>query len=291
VIGVAFLVLGLQYLQANGQQQAVVDGEQLMPLVLGTFPAGVRGLFVALLLAALMSTLDAMVNITSSVVTNDFVRRYFARRVGERAQVRIGQAASVGALALGCAMSLGFADVAAAWEVMIFVVVTAILVPATMRWHWWRFSARAFACSVLGTAAIVTATALGTDWTSAVQLPVTIGGSLVLCLVLGFLLPPAGRDVLVRFYASVRPFGVWGPVRRDAVAQGLVPADDPLPRLDVLNGLLTMGLQVALCLVPFYGLLWRFGEAAAALAAAVVLLAVLWFTWYRTLPPRDEPAA
>jgi Na+/proline symporter len=291
ILGVAFLVLGLQWLQANGRQHAVVDGEQLMPLVLGTFPAGIRGLFVAVLLAALMSTLDAMVNITSSVVTNDFVRRYTARRLGDKAQVRIGQAASVGALALGCAMSFSFTDVAAAWEVMIFVVVTAILVPATMRWHWWRFSARAFALSVLGTAAIVAGIALGTDLGSAIQLPVTIGASLVLCLWLGFLLPPADRNVLVRFYASVRPFGVWGPVRADAVAQGLVPANDPLPRLDVLNGFLTMGLQVALCLVPFYGLLWRFEAAGIALAAVLVLLLVLWFTWYRVLPPRDEAAA
>jgi hypothetical protein len=164
-------------------------------------------------------------------------------------------------------------------------------VPATLRWHWWRFSARAFAFGVLGTAAIVTGVALGTGWSAAVRLPVTIGASLTLCLVLGWVLPPAARGVLVRFYANVRPFGVWGPVRREAAAQGLVPARDPLPRLDVLNGFLTMGLQVALCLVPFYGLLWRFGEAGIALAAAVALLGVLWFTWYRALPPRDEAAA
>ncbi|MFO1055188.1 MAG: hypothetical protein U1F36_23465 [Planctomycetota bacterium] len=288
IIGVGFLVLGLRYLQASGQQGAVVDGEKLMPRVLGTFPPGVQGLFVALLLAALMSTLDAMVNVTSSVVTNDFVRRYFAKRLPERTQVRVGQVASVGALLLGYAISFAFTDIAAAWETMIFVVVTAILVPATMRWHWWRFSARAFTFGVIGTAVEVTTIALFTDWGNEVKLPVSIALSLLWCIGLGLMLPSTDREVLLRFYANVRPFGVWGPVRRDAVGRGLVPARDPLPWFDVLNGFLSMGLQVALCLLAFFALLWRTDSAIAAGACVVVLGVVMYFTWYRTLPPRDE---
>ena len=291
VIGVGFLVLGLHHLAAIGQAGAVVDGEKLMPMVLGTFPAGARGLFVALLLAALMSTLDAMVNVTSSVVTNDFVRRYFARSLPERTQVRVGQIASIAALALGYAMSFGFSSIAVAWETMIFVVVTAILVPSTMRWHWWRFSARAFTYGVVGTAIEVTTIALATDWGNEVKLPVTIGISLLLCLGLGFALRPTDRDVLVRFYANVRPFGRWGPVRRDAVERGLVPARDLLPWIDLLNGFLTMGLQVALCLLAFFVLLWQTEAAVAAGVGVAVLGVVLYFTWYKFLPPRDETSS
>lgn len=295
VIGVAFLVLGLQYLQAQGSAGAMVDGEALMPQVLNTFGVGVRGLFIALLLAALMSTLDAMVNVTSSVVTNDFVRRYLATRLGERAQVRIGQLASLAALGLGYGCSFLFADVGAAWEVMIFVVVTAILVPATLRWHWWRFSARAFALGVLATAVVSalleTVVAEATGWPNHVRLPLCVGISLLLCLLFGFALPPAPREVLLRFYANVRPFGVWAPVRRQAAAQGMVPARDLQPAFDVLNGLLGMALQVSLCLIPFFGLLRRWQPALAATAAAAAVGAVMYFTWYRQLPPRDEPAA
>ncbi|MBM4061911.1 MAG: hypothetical protein FJ265_12570, partial [Planctomycetes bacterium] len=236
IIGIAFLVLGLHQLAATGRAGAVVDGEKLMPMVLGTFPSGLRGLFVAILLAALMSTLDAMVNVTSSVVTNDFVRRYLARSLGPVGQVRLGQAASVAALLLGYGLSFLFVDIGKAWELMIFVVVTAILVPATLRWHWWRFSARGFGYGVLGTAVLLLAVALLTDWADAVKLPVCVGGSLVVSLVLGFALPPADREVLVKFYANVRPFGVWGPVREEAAARGLVPVRDPQPMYDVVNG-------------------------------------------------------
>ena len=288
ILGVAFLVLGLRWLADHGRAGDVVDGEQLMPLVVGSFPDGVRGLFVAILLAALMSTLDAMVNVTSSVVTNDLAGRYLWPRLGTRGKVRLGQLASLLALGVAAVTSLLFTDVATAWETMIFVVVTAILVPATMRWHWWRFSARAFTWGVLGTAAIVALVKLGVRGGDAVQLPAMVGASLLLCVSLGVALPPADREVLVRFYATVRPFGLWGPVRRDAVARGLVPANDPLPAVDACNGVLTMGLQVSLCLVPFLALLGRWHGALLAGGVVAVLGVVLYFTWYRFLPPREE---
>ena len=66
-----------------------------MPRVLQSLPTGVSGLFVAVLLAALMSTLDAMINVTSSVAVNDFLKRYLAPHLSQRGLVRGGQIASL----------------------------------------------------------------------------------------------------------------------------------------------------------------------------------------------------
>jgi hypothetical protein len=98
----------------------------------------------AVLLAALMSTISAMINVTSSVVINDFIKRYFAREMPQKRLVRLGQAASVAAVLIGFVFSLSFSNIVTAWETMVFVVVTVILVPATLRWHYWRFGAKAF---------------------------------------------------------------------------------------------------------------------------------------------------
>ncbi len=59
-------------------------------------------------------------------------------------------------------------------------------------------------------------------------------------------------DVLVKFYSKVRPFGFWGPVRREAERRGAVPVNDPMPRIDVMNGFITVVFQVSLALIPFY---------------------------------------
>ena len=284
-IGLAFLVLGLHYFS----NQANFDAEKIMPLVLKKLPIGMQGVFLAVLLAALMSTLSAMINVTSSVVLNDFLKRYFAQKRTEKQLVLWGQLASVGAIALGFILSLLFKDVVSAWETMLFVVVTMILVPATCRWHWWRFSARAFVGSMVATAVLIALQkTFFSDWSASRTLAFDTLMSLVLTIAIGWLNRPTDMDVLVRFYAKVRPFGFWGPVRAEAVRRGLVPASDRMPLVDALNAIITACFQVALALVPFYIFLrdwtqaWIWGAILAALGV------VLYYTWYRNLPSPEE---
>ena len=84
ILGVAFMILGIFFLGS----QAGFDAEKIMPLVLQRFPVGLRGFFMAILLAALMSTISAMINVTSSVVLNDFIKRYFAKNLSQKTLVR-----------------------------------------------------------------------------------------------------------------------------------------------------------------------------------------------------------
>ena len=285
ILGCSFLMLGIFYLGS----QAGFDAEKIMPLVLANLPVGIRGIFMAVLLAALMSTLDAMINVTSSVVVNDFLKRYFTRNLSEKQLVRLGQLASIIALAIGFVFSLSFADVVTAWETMIFVVVTMILVPATMRWHWWRFSAKAFVWSMAASAALVVLQKIFLPSLSPAQ---SLGYDILACflatLLIGFISRPTDMDIIVKFYSRIRPFGFWGPVRREAVRRGLVPARDPMPKLDALNGLLTAVFQFSLALIPFYCFLRKWNQALTWLFIAATLGTVLYFTWYKNLPSKNE---
>ena len=220
IIACSFLVLGIVTLGTS----AGFDAEKIMPLVLKQLPVGLQGIFMAILLAALMSTLSAMINVTSSVVTNDFLARYWAKNMTGKQLVRAGQLASVGAITVGFVFSLAFNDIVSAWETMIFVVVTMILVPSTCRWHWWRFSAKAFVWSMIATAAfIVFQKVVFPEWGVVLTLAADTFASFVLTITIGALMKPAAMDTLVAFYSKVRPFGVWGPVRREAEHRGLVP--------------------------------------------------------------------
>jgi SSS family solute:Na+ symporter len=285
ILGSAFMVLGIFYLGS----QAGFDAEKIMPLVLKKMPVGLRGLFMAVLLAALMSTISAMINVTSSVVINDFINRYFARNLTQRTLVRLGQAASVVAVLIGFVFSLSCSNIVTAWETMVFVVVTVILVPATLRWHYWRFGARAFVWSMAASAGLITlrlfffgrlhaAAALATD----------MGLSLAATVVAAALTKPADMEVLVKFYAKVRPFGVWAPVRRECERRGLVPAGDKMPRTDALNGLITAVFQFTLAILPVYLFLRNWKQLGLWAAAAAALAFVLYFTWYKNLPSKEE---
>jgi SSS family solute:Na+ symporter len=285
VIGCAFMVLGVVYLGS----QAGFDAEKIMPLVLQRFPSGMRGFFMAILLAALMSTISAMINVTSSVVINDFIKRYFARNLTQKKLVRLGQLASVAAVLAGFFFSLSFSNVVTAWETMVFVVVTIILVPATLRWFYWRFSARAYVWSMAVSTVLIVARLIAFP---RLHSAASLGADMALCfvttLIAARLTGPTETDILVGFYSRVRPFGFWGPIRREAVRRGLVPARDPMPRTDALNGLLTMVFQFGLALLPFYLFLRNWKHLGIWAGVVLSLAVILYFTWYRTLPARDE---
>ncbi len=285
ILGIAFMMLGIYYLG----NQAGFDAEKIMPLVLKKLPIGMRGLFMAVLLAALMSTISAMVNVTSSVVTNDFVKRYFARNLSQKQLVRIGQLASAVALLLGFIFSLSFTNIITAWETMIFIVVTVILVPATLRWHWWRFSAKAFVWSMgISALAITLRILLFRGLHPSLSLAIDTGLCLVITLTAALLNRPTDRDILIKFYSRVRPFGCWKPVRQEAVRRGLVPANDRQPSIDALNGILTAVFQFSLALLPFYLFLRQWRQFFNWLGVVAVLCLILYFTWFKTLPRKDE---
>ncbi len=284
-LAIAFLLLGIYYLGS----QAAFDGEKIMPLVITHLPVGLSGLFLAVLLAALMSTLDAMINVTSNVVTNDFLKRYLFKNLPEKRIIRMGQFASVVVLVLGFSFSLAFRDVISAWETMLFVVVTMILVPATMRWHWWRFSARAFVWSMACTALfIILQKLLFPSLSGTLSLGINTVASLLISISTGFIIPPTDRDILVSFYARVKPFGFWGPVRREAVSQGLMKKNDREPMWDGINGLIAPIFQFILALVPFYLFLRRWPQFWMVMLLLAGVMILLYFTWYKKLPSRDE---
>jgi SSS family solute:Na+ symporter len=285
IIACSFLILGMAYLGS----EAGFDAEKIMPLVLKRLPIGLQGIFMAILLAALMSTLSAMVNVTSSVITNDFLARYIAKNLTPKQLVRAGQLASVGAITLGFVFSLAFNDIVSAWETMIFVIVTMILVPSTCRWHWWKFSAKAFVWSMICTAAFILGQKLFfSEWGVVLTLAVDTMASLVITVTIGMLTSPAPMDALVAFYAKVRPFGFWGPVRREAERRGLVPVHDRMPMIDMLNGGITVVFQICLALVPFCLFLRQWEHMTIALMLALALGVVLYYTWYKNLPSPDE---
>jgi Na+/proline symporter len=285
IVACSFLVLGIFYLGSD----AGFDAEKIMPLVLTNLPTGIRGLFIAVLLAALMSTLDAMINVTSSVVINDFFKRYFLKNRSEKYLVKMGQLVSIIFVFTGFAFSLVFDHIISAWEVMLFVVVTMIIVPATMRWHWWRFSAKAFVWSMIASALVVIfQKVFFGHWPISLSLSLTTLGCLVSTVIIGFLNKPTDIEVLVDFYKNIRPFGVWGPVRKEVIKRNLIPENDSLPSIDALNGILSAIFQFSLALIPFYLFLRQWQQMIIWLFTAILLSCILYFTWYKNLPARDE---
>ncbi|MGZ5479188.1 MAG: hypothetical protein ACXWGZ_06305 [Candidatus Aminicenantales bacterium] len=120
------------------------------------------------------------------------------------------------------------------------------------------------------------------------SLAIDVGLGLATTIVMAALMKPADMEVLVKFYAKVRPFGFWGPVRRECVKRGLVPAKDKMPKIDILNGFITAAFQFSLAIMPFYLFMRNWKHLGIWTGAAAAIAVVLYFTWYKNLPSKDE---
>ncbi len=81
-------------------------------VVASVVPAGMRGLVIAAILSAIMSTVSGLVNSTSTLVTLDIVQRWKGRAWPEERLVRIGKWSGAVALLIGAL----FAPVVMKWE-------------------------------------------------------------------------------------------------------------------------------------------------------------------------------
>ena len=102
---------GTAYIE--GVQEAFVKADGSMnydkayPWLISTFiPTGLKGLVVAALAAAIVSSLASMVNSTSTIFTMDIYKPYFARKNRPNREVAVGRIAAGVALAIAVASSM-----------------------------------------------------------------------------------------------------------------------------------------------------------------------------------------
>jgi SSS family solute:Na+ symporter len=89
---------------------------------------------------------------------------------------------------------------------------------------------------------------------------------------------------LKTFFKTVRPFGLWKPIKKQAHASGeLSLRAHEKPGRIILNVILGMIAILGLYLAPMYLVGHWFSYAAICLGTALLATAVLYITWYRPI--------
>ena len=91
----------------------IADANEIYPTICrALLPVGLMGVVIAAMFSATMSMLSSDYNAVASVITNDIVKRIFAREASDRALLRIGRLATmlVGGLAMVLACFLVYAE-------------------------------------------------------------------------------------------------------------------------------------------------------------------------------------
>jgi Na+/proline symporter len=237
-------------------------------VMLDVLPNGLRGLLLAALLAAFMSTIDTQLNWGASYLTHDVYERFFDPEASEKRLVLVARLSVVVLAAIGAAATLGMDSVADAWKLLATITAGSGLI-LLLRWLWWRINAwseiSVMAASLIGANAVE----FGTDIAFPFSLVTVVAFALPVSLVVTFLTPPESPQTLHSFYDRVQPAGAWGPV---AEAAGQIPRRlGWRPWADVSAA--TLGIYAAIA-----GTGWMlFGSPGMALSAWIVAAALLAF--------------
>jgi len=285
---------GLEKVTPLAFVESVEDPEKIMPMVLkDQLHVGVRSIVIAGLLAAFMSTFSSTINAGASYLVRDIWQPLVRPEAGEKHLVRVGYVATLLLAVVGTMIGLMAESIGQMFNWIMVELGAAFIVPNVLRWYWWRFNGWGYAIGTfvgLAGALLVLVLTLFTEITLPLYytFPALCAVSLVASLAGTLWTRPTDEAILVPFFRNVRPFGAWGPIRRqaDLSAEELHDPVESL-RLAVVNVLLGGVAILGMYLFPMYLVGHWHVQAVACLAMAVAAVVALYFTWYRNLPESE----
>jgi Na+/proline symporter len=287
-------IMGIGNAALDAQLRA--DPETALPLIIGSMlPIGVVGFMLAALLSGFLATFSSTVNGGAAYLVKDIYQRYINPNAENRKLVWISYISSAGLILTGLIISVFGTSINTAFLWIFGTLAAGILPPNVLRWYWWRLNGQGYAAGVFGGMALSLGQVFFDQVVLAEPLPLYIGfpviavASTLLTIIVSMLTSPTDMTTLKNFYRKVQPAGFWGPAR------SAVLADEPGFRkhlsfsVEFFNTFVAMIGITALYVSMLYLVLHRLEVGFALLGTTAICAVVLYFSWYKTLPPPAEP--
>ncbi len=233
----------------------LADPERSYPLMINQFlPVGLKGIMVASLLAAFMSTLDTQMNWGSSYLVVDLYRPYLARNRSPHHYVVVARICMLLLTLLALLVSTQLTGILKAYQYLA-VVLSGTSFVLIARWYWWRITVWSEIASlassfVVGNVLLLAIPDTDEEQWFAVRLVINLVVTTGVCLLVTFATSSRGPSgQAVRFFARIRvPGRGWSRV----AAESGIPAEP----FDFRNAFVGVLGAVA----GLYGLLLCVGE-------------------------------
>lgn len=278
----SFAMLGIYHGIETGT--VIADPELVLPTVIKNYiPVGVKGLLIAGLMAAAMSTFDSTVNAGAAYWVKDLYQTYLRPNASEKDLILQSRLASLVIVLLALLFSLTITNINEIWGWITMGIGAGMFIPQVIRWYWWRFNGYGFAIgTAVGMAAAVLTKAFGGPIAEYNSFLIASGSSLVGCILGTYLTPPTESAVLSNFYKVTRPFGFWGSVRTEIPTDVLNQINEE-NRRDIIAIFFAVPWQVVLFLTGMMIVMKQWSNVFNLFGLLVVLSAGLYWFWYRHL--------
>jgi solute:Na+ symporter, SSS family len=283
-------ILALAFCMTDLRAMDKPDFELILPVVLRDYiPAGVVGLLLAGLLAALMSNFAATLNAAPAYIVNDLYKRFFNPGMTPKSQVRWSRIASLVVLAVGVLFGVLATSITEAMMWIVGGLYGGYVMANVLKWYWWRFNGHGYFWGMMaGLLSAMFAPSLAPRLhfhvaSTLYLFPVILGCSLAGCLLGTLLTRPEDDAVLKKFYRTVNPWGAWGPVREKVVKENSSFRPNPDFAKDAANVAVGIVWQLCLTALPIYLVLREWPWVCAIAGTLVVTSVFLKFNWYDKL--------
>ena len=272
------------------------DLEVLLPKVINFHvPVGVKGLLLAGLLAAFMSTFSAFVNAGPAYIVNDIYKKYFKPNASSKHYLKASHIASFSVVALGVFMGF-FADSINSLTLWITSALFGGYVASNfLKWIWWRFNGWGYFWGMFSGLIIASLQFLldqnkgsfsqdsllfELSHMQAIYLfPIIFIVSLTGSFLGTFLSEPTDMKTLKSFYKTVRPWGWWAPVYKELLKEESTLKKNTDFWNDMFNCAIGIVWQSSMIVMPIYFVIRDYPKGLIALSVFVITSLILKFTW------------
>jgi len=227
------------------------------PAMLTLAPAGWRGLIIASLLAAYISTISTHLNWGASYITGDFYGRVVRPDASAKQLVLVGRISTVVMMLLASGLALWLQTAKQGFDLILSVGAGTGLI-YVLRWYWWRINAASEIIAMIASVVVAGYFQLVSkhgleDWQ---VLCLSVGITTFIWMLVVLLTPAEPREKLVSFCRLVKPGGPgWKTVYQYAAAEG-EPIEAVPPGETLSVGLCRMMLGCA----SIYGAMFALGH-------------------------------
>ncbi|MBN2355119.1 sodium:solute symporter, partial [candidate division KSB1 bacterium] len=291
------LIAGLQsLLQGDWQSklhllsfQGTVNPERILPaVILFNVPVGLRGLILVALVAACMSSFDTHVNRTSAFFIRDIYQRYLRPKAGNRELIISSYIFILVLVGSSYLMAYTVRSINDIWGWLVMGLQVGLIIPAMFKFYWWRFNGGGFACGTLaGLVAAFVQRALWPDIAEWQQFLLLSAISLIATIIGTYMTQPTDNKIIEHYYATTRPFGLWGPFKRKLKPE-IRASMSHEHRNDLIALPFALGWQISLFLLPMQWIIGAFDSMKITGVIFIICGIGVYYFWYRNLPARGK---
>lgn len=278
----AIAMLGISYGINSGE--IISDPEKVLPTVIfNILPVGLKGLLVAGLMAAAMSTFSSLINSGASYWVRDIYQEFINPKADERKLIIHSRVASILIVLSGLFLAAGIKSINEIWGWLTMGLGAGMVVPLLVRWYWWRMNGYGFTIgTIFGMGSAIIQKIFYPEATEYSSFAILLVSSLTATILGTLLTEQTSKETLINFYKTTRPFGLWKPIKSSLPEEKKIQINSE-NRRDIIAICFALPWQIVLFLTGMTVILKRFDLFGYLLVILVILSVGLYYFWFRHL--------